>query len=138
MAKEFFVIKESLPVRNATKSIKQILDTEYKKIILKSIVINIDYLKDNHENLFFKLLQKYGKIFDGTLGRYTSSDYTMELKEDTKTYHAKHFRIPKIHEPTLKKEVDRLIKVAVLKKINNSQLVGPTLIIPKKNGTVLC
>ena len=34
-AKEFFVIKESRQVRIATKRIKQILNTEYKKIDLK-------------------------------------------------------------------------------------------------------
>ena len=39
-AKEFFVIKESRPVRNATKRIKQILDVEYKKINFKSIIMN--------------------------------------------------------------------------------------------------
>ena len=32
------------------------------------------------------------------------SDYAIELKED-----AKPFPIPKIHKPTLKKEVNRLI-----------------------------
>ena len=41
MAKEFFVIKESRLVRNATKRVKQILDAEYKKINLKSIVMNL-------------------------------------------------------------------------------------------------
>ena len=45
MTKEFFVIKESCPVRNTTKRIKQILDAEYKKINLK---IN------NHEFELFK------------------------------------------------------------------------------------
>ena len=30
MAEKFFVIKESRPVRNVTKRIKQILDAEYK------------------------------------------------------------------------------------------------------------
>ena len=39
-AREFFVIKESRPVRNATKRLKQILDAEYKKINLKSIIMN--------------------------------------------------------------------------------------------------
>ena len=55
----------------------------------------------------------------------------IELKEG-----AKPFPIPKIHELTLRKKVDRLIKIGVLKKISNSQCVSPTYIIPKKNGTV--
>ena len=40
------------------------------------------------------------------------------------------------YKPTLKKEVNRLIKIGVLKKINNSQSAAPTFIIPKINGTV--
>ena len=109
-AKEFFVIKESRPFRNTTKRIKQILDAEYKKINLKLIIMNLNYLKDKHRNSLLELLQKYKNMFDGTLGKYTGSDYTIELKED-----AKPFPIPNIHEPTLKNEVDRLIKIGVLK-----------------------
>ena len=45
------------------------------------------------------------------------------------------FSIPNIHNTTLKKEVNRLIKIGILKKIKNSQLAAPTFIIPKKNST---
>ena len=75
-------------------------------------------------------------MFDGTLGKYTGSNYTIELEEETKPYYVKHFPIPTNHEPNLKKEVDRLIKIEVWKKINNSQWVASTFIVPKKNGTV--
>ena len=44
--------------------------------------------------------------------------------------------LSKIHLLILKKEVNRLIKIGVLKKINNSQWAAPTFIIPKKNNTV--
>ena len=44
-AKEFFVIKESRPIRIETKRIKYILDEEYKKIDLKSIVMSLNHLK---------------------------------------------------------------------------------------------
>ena len=47
-AKEFFVIKECHPVRNANKRIKQILDAEYKKIKLKSMIMNLSYLMNTH------------------------------------------------------------------------------------------
>ena len=39
-AKKLFVIKESRPVKLSTKRIKQILNAEYKKIDLKSIIMN--------------------------------------------------------------------------------------------------
>ena len=34
-------------------------------------------------------------MLDGTLGKYTGSDYTIELKENAKPYHGKPFPIPK-------------------------------------------
>ena len=45
-------------------------------------------------------------MFDGTLGRFTGSNYTIESNEDAKPYHAMPFPTPKNHEPTLKKKVD--------------------------------
>ena len=76
-------------------------------------------------------------MFDGTLGKCTSSDYTIELKEDAKPYHVKTFPFPKTHVPTLKKEVDSLIKIGVLRMIKNSQWAAPTFIISKLNGTFI-
>ena len=78
MAKEFFVMKESRPVRNATKRFKQILDAEYKEINLKSIIMNPNHLKDKYKISLLELLQKYVNMFVGTLGKYTGSNYTMQ------------------------------------------------------------
>ena len=108
----------------------------YKQIRLNSIIMNLDYLKGKHKNSLLELLQKYEKMFDGTLGKYTGSDSTIELQEDAKPYYAKPFPILEVHEATLKKEVNRLIKIGILKKINNSQWAATTFIIPKNNGTV--
>ena len=47
----------------------------------------------------------------------------------------KPFHIPTIPELSLKKEDDRLIKIGLLKKINNSQSAAHIFIIPKTNGT---
>ena len=49
---------------------------------------------------------------------------------------ARPFPIPKIHERTLKVELDRLIKLGVLKQINASEWAAPTFIISKKDATV--
>ena len=72
-------------------------------------------------------------MFDGTLGKCTGSK---ESKEDAKPYHAKPLLMPIIQKATLKKEVDRSIKLGVLNKINilNGKLL--LFIIPKINGTV--
>ena len=80
-----------------------------------------NYLNVKHETSLSELLQKYEEVFDGSLGKYTGFNYTIEYQED-----AKPFPIPIIHEPTLKKKVDWLIKIGVLKKINNSQWAATT------------
>ena len=93
--------------------------------------MSLNYLKDKHKNSLLELLQKYEEMFDQTLGNQAGSDYKINLKED-----AKPILIPIPHKPTLKKKVDRSIKIGVLKKINNSQSAAPTFIIPKIKGTV--
>ena len=62
--------------------------------------------------------------------------YNIELKEGAKPYHSRPFPIPKIHERTLKVELDRLINLGVLKRINASKWATPTFIISKKDATV--
>ena len=98
--------------------------------------MNLTYLKDNQRKSLLELLQKYEIMLDGTLGWYTGSYYTIELKEDAKPYHAKSFPIPKIHEQTLTKEVNRLIKIGVIKNMINYPWAAPTFITPNINGTV--
>ena len=68
-------------------------------------------------------------IFDGILGKYIGSDYTIELKEDAKPYHSKPYPNSKIHKPTLKKEVNWLI--------GENQSVALTFITPKINPSVI-
>ena len=42
------------------------------------------------------------------------------------------FLFQDIHEPTLKKGVNKLIKIGVLKKVNNSQSASPTYILHQR------
>ena len=76
--------------------------------------MSIIWIRVKHKNSFLELLQKYKQMFDGTLGNYIDLNYTIELKDD-----AKPFSIPKMYDPNIKKEVNTLIKIGILKKINN-------------------
>ena len=103
---------------------------------MKKIVNNLKYLNNDKQSLMLKLLWKHEEMLDGILGDCTGSEYKIELLEGAKPYHAKPFPIPKIHEETLKTEVNKLINIGVLKSENNSKWEAPTFITPKKNGTV--
>ena len=76
-------------------------------------------------------MKKYSILFDGTIGRWKNELYEIDLKAGAQPY-----PIPKIHEKTLRMEVERLVQIGVLKKINRSEWAAPTFIIPKKDGTV--
>ena len=75
-------------------------------------------------------------MFDGILGNYTSTEYKIELLEGAQPYHDKPYPIPKVHEETLKTEVNRLLNIGVLKLKNNVEWAAPTFITHKNNGPV--
>ena len=52
-------------------------------------------------------------MFHGTLGKYTASEYKIDLLEEANPYHTKPSSIPKIHKDTLKIESNRLINLGV-------------------------
>ena len=135
-ANEHFQIKDSKSVHDASKRIKKILDAKYTKVNLEELIPTLKHLNKEKQNKLYLFLKRFENMFDGTLGTYTGSTYRIDLKKDAKPYHARPFPIPRIHEETLKKEVERLVKIGVLKRINNSEWAAPTFIIPKKNGTV--
>ena len=89
-----------------------------------------------NNSLLYTLLKKYEDLFDGTLGEFTGKPYDIKLKDNIEPFHSRPFPVPRIHEFTLKSELDRLCSLGVLKRVNRSQWGAPTFIIPKKDGTV--
>ena len=60
----------------------------------------------------------------------------VELREDAKPYHGRPYQVPKAHERALRQEIDRLVKLNVLKKVNHSEWGAPCFPISKKDGTI--
>jgi hypothetical protein len=81
-------------------------------------------------------MYKFEHLFDGTLGNWNPSPVSFKHKEGVKPFQLAPFSVPKIHEATPKKEVQRLCDLEVLKPYGASEYQSPTFIIPKKNGTV--
>jgi hypothetical protein len=129
--------QEPTSTRNATKCVVEILDAKYDKADLPSIVkINCAHLSTSHCNLLLVLLLNFEELFDGMLGDWKLPPVSFELKEGAKPYHGRPYPIPKIHKPTLMKEIDCLILIGVLKWQPSSKWASPSFIIPKKDHTV--
>ena len=127
---------EPLSTADLTKRAVRILDVKYKKADLPNIVDSCDHIDDTEKDELLQLLKKYEGLFDGTLGNWKTTPVHFELKDDAKPYHGRAFPVPRIHWETLKKEIDRLVKLGILKWEGESEWAFPSFIIPKSNGTV--
>jgi transposase InsO family protein len=124
------------PIEQEMQRMTDILDAKYKKADLNEIASSADHLTTSEQASLLALLKKYEGLFDGTLGTFTGKPYDIQLKDNVQPHHARPFPVPKIHELTLKAELDRLCDLNVLKRVNRSQWGAPTFIVPKKDGTV--
>ena len=114
----------------------QILNAKYTSADLKAVIQACRCLTEDKKSQLHALLCKYEHLFDGTSGTWNNEPYNIKLKEGAKPYHSRPFPTLKIHEYTLKVELDRLIKLGVLKQINASKWATPTFIISKKDSKV--
>ena len=113
-----------------------ILDAKYKKANLREVVESTYHLTSTEKTQLEKLLRKYEPLFDGTIGTWNMDKYHVALREGATPYHGRPFQIPKAYERQLKAEVERLVKIGILKKINHSQWAAPCFVIPKKDKTI--
>ena len=131
-----FYVQDNDIVESETNRIKQILDAKYEPANLEEIAEQSLHLSKEEQQQLYQLLIKYKSLFDGTLGTWKNETLSIKLKPGVEPYHARSFPIPKCYELTLRQEVERLVQIGVLKKVNRSEWAAPTFIIPKKDGTV--
>jgi hypothetical protein len=132
---ESYHIQEPIDLEELFEASK-ILDNDYAKADLKGDAEAQTQLSEEEQLKLYNLFKKCEDLFDGTLGKWTHDDYHLELKEGAKPHHARAFPVPRVHYDTLKKEVERLCAVGVLKRVNRSEWAAPTFIVPKKDGKV--
>ncbi len=120
-----------------TKRVTRILDANYQKADLQSVVTDkCKHLNANQQKKLLQLLTNYELLFDGTLGDWKTKPVSFQLKEGVSPYHCRAFPVPKIHKETIKKEVERLCQLGVLERQPASEWALPSFIISKKDKTV--
>ena len=127
---------ESESVKDSLSRLTRILDANYDTPVLEDEVANMTHLNPIQRNLLLALLKKNEDLFDGQLGNWVSNLVEIPLKEGAKPYHARAFPIPHIHESTFKKDLDRLVSIGVLRKVNRSEWAATAFIVTKKDGRV--
>jgi hypothetical protein len=117
---------ESQALNDASSRLKKIIDVKYEPADLDKIAPNCDYLTDDEQMQLLSLLHKYQHLFNGSLGTWNDKPYDIELKPDAKPYHSRPFLVPKIHEATLKIELECLSKAARCLKESQPKQMGST------------
>jgi hypothetical protein len=93
----------SLPelIREELHEATRILDANYKKADLEEFVKNIPHLTNNQKSQVCTLLSNHESLFQGKLGLWEMPPVSLELEEGAKSYHARAYPIPHIHEETV-------------------------------------
>jgi len=134
--KEAHCVADSDPTEDAVHRVKRILDAKCDKTDVEKICEEQAELDKQQRGQPAVLLCKHEAMFDGQLGRWHGQEVKLELQEGANPYHAHACNVPQCHMQTLKAEVERLVKIGVLKKVNRSEWAAPAFVIPKKDGSV--
>jgi len=116
--KEAHYVADSDPIEDAVCRVKCILDAKHDKADIEKICEEQAELDKQQREQLAVLLCKYKALFDGQLGRWHGQEVKLEVQEGAKPYHACANDMPRCHIQTLKAEVERLVKIGVLKKVN--------------------
>jgi len=137
MANNGVVTHEPKSTFEATQWVGKILDAKYEKADLNAVVFQCcDHLNNSDQEKLLKLRTEFEDLFDRTLGDWDTKPVSLKRKEGAKPYHVRPFPTPKVHQSTLRKEVERLCKLGVLKWQPESEWASPSFILPKQDQTV--
>ncbi|SAL95385.1 hypothetical protein, partial, partial [Absidia glauca] len=94
-----------------------------------------DVPSDIRESLL-KLLSEFQDVFDwhnDRMGRTTLLDHEIILKENTPPIRHRPYRMAPVEQEYLKKELDRLCDLGIIKPAN-TPFTAPIILVKKKNG----
>jgi hypothetical protein len=127
---------------NAENRQKRILDDNYTPLNIEEFTTSQNHLSNLEKEMLKKLLLANSTLFEGGLETVKMDPVSLEMNTNNdgfKPYSGGAYPIPHIHYNTTKKEINRLVKIGLLRECStkdNSEWGAPTFIIPKKTGDV--
>lgn len=115
---------------------ERILDATQDPMDLSTKVEESTNLSTEERQKLYSLLNKYKKLFDGTLGHFKGSPAILKLKKGTEPVRAAPFPVAVSRRDQFKKELQRLVDLGVLAKEHESPWASPSFLIPKTDGSV--
>jgi hypothetical protein len=103
---------------------------------IDEVVEKQEHLNAKQRAELHRVLSKFEKLFDGTLGVYPHWKFRINLLPDAKPKHSRPYAIPRIYLEAFKKELMHLVAIGVLSPQGASEWGSLTFIMPKKDGRV--
>lgn len=113
-----------------------IADAKYIAVDVHDVVKQQTHLSSLHQTQLVALLLQFTDLFSGKLGCYPHKEFDLQLIPNATPKHMRAFPVPKAHEETFKREIERLLSIGVLEKVGSTEWASPSFIIPKKDGQV--
>ena len=115
-----------------------LLDSKYEKANLEQVAKDQTHLTPEQQQKLLKVLKKHEAMLQGKKGTWTGEPVDVKLKPNATPFHGRPYRVPHSVLPTLKKEIERLESIGVLRKVTDgkSEWAAPTFAIPKKDGRI--
>ena len=83
-----------------------------------------------------KLFKKYSKLFSGQLGEYEQEKIHLHIDPTIKPSRRRPYISPHHQRQVFKEELDRLMRIGVLKPCVRSKWIAGTFIIPENDGRI--
>ena len=112
--------------------VRKILESKYEKADLPKLVAVLSYLDNHQRRDLLRVMLKYEPIFAGKVGKWKGKPIDIILKDGTKPYHAKAYRVPQAYLKVFKDEIDRLVQIGILSPVIRSDWSSSTFCVPKK------
>ena len=78
------------------------------------------HLSPKKRERFLHILETFQSVFDGTLCTWKTPPVNLDLKDDATPMCLRPYPVPRLHKAIFRKEVERLVKLGVIKEVNDS------------------
>ena len=104
---------------------------------VEEVVAAQTHLTPKERGELLSVLQKFPKLFDGTLGRCPKRKFHIELEPAAKPCHIKRpCTVPVQNMEVLRHELNRQVEIDVLAQVGETEWGMPMMVMPKKDGAI--
>lgn len=102
--------------------------------IFRKLNLKITLNSINTSDILDKFLSEFKSVFKNELGKYNGNPIRFKIAKEVKPIFAKARTVPFAYKENLEKELDKLEKENVIKKVDMSDWGTPLVVIVKKTG----